>query len=269
MVESISQPVQNLQEVSLIHCVWRSSSYGPDQQAADQPVCPSTVAANSSFVPHAPFETISGAKVATPEECIAICCVAPNCTEWIHTTSFGPDDLVGGDVAANGCTVGEPCCQLHACETDRQKGCHHNIHPRSSKITSGRPTPFKLQFAGVFGDDMILQRAPSSAAIYGMALPNQEVLVRIVASHSGQADSTSAAAVELRDRASATGAWVVRLPAHDAGGNYTISLSCPECPGTIEMATISRVSFGDVWLCSGRETRIAFAYLWRPLWHWH
>jgi hypothetical protein len=197
-------------------------------------------------VPHAPFETITGAKAATPQECIAICCAAPNCTEWIHTTSFGPDDLAGGDVAADGCAIGEPCCQLHACATDQQKGCHHNIHPRSSKITSGRTTPFKLQFAGVFGDDMILQRAPSSAAIYGMALPNQEVLVRVVASHSGQA-------VEMRDRASATGAWVVRLPAHDAGGNYTIHLSCPECPGAVEMATISRVSFGDVWLCSGRE----------------
>jgi hypothetical protein len=216
--------------------------------AEPAPVCPSTIDVNSSFVPHAPFQTIVGAKVATPKDCIAICCDVPNCTEWIHSTSFGYDDLAGSrdSVASNGCTGGEPCCQLHACDTDRQKGCHHNIHPHSAKITSGRPTPFKLQFAGVFGDDMILQRAPSSATIYGMALPNHEVLIRVTASQSNQGDSTSAEDVELRDRASATGAWAVRLPAHDAGGSYTIQLSCPECPGTAEMATIERVSFGDV-----------------------
>ena len=106
---------------------------------------------------------------------------------------------------------------------------------------------------------MILQRAPSSATVYGMALPNHEVLVRIVPSQSGQADSTGAGVVELRDRASATGAWAVRLPAYDVGGSYTIHLSCPDCPGAVEEATISRVSFGDVWVCSGRATNTTIA----------
>eukprot|EP01046_Picozoa_sp_COSAG06_P080041 COSAG06_NODE_27390_length_594_cov_0.935354_1_plen_61_part_10 len=34
--------------------------------AEPAPVCPSTIDVNSSFVPHAPFQTVVGAKVATP-----------------------------------------------------------------------------------------------------------------------------------------------------------------------------------------------------------
>ena len=54
-----------------------------------QPVaCPSSVVYNSSFVPHVPLATVVGDKVATTEDCIALCCNTANCSEWIHTTEY-------------------------------------------------------------------------------------------------------------------------------------------------------------------------------------
>ena len=45
-----------------------------------EPACPSTVNANSSFVPKSPFASVVGPKAATPVDCIAICCVTTNCS---------------------------------------------------------------------------------------------------------------------------------------------------------------------------------------------
>ena len=217
--------------------------------------CPSTIVNDSSFIPRPPLVTVAGASVATPSDCISLCCDHDNCTEWIHTTDFEPHatGTTVVDQRPGGCVIGEPCCQLHSCPNDKAKGCHHNIHPHNQSITSGRTTQYKLQFAGVFSNNMVLQREPSSASIYGIAVPKTAVQVRLiegvapvstVATHSSPLD----------------GSWQVLLPAMPAGGNYSIQISSPKSPRSPVQVEITNITFGDVWICSGRNLGLPLCY---------
>jgi hypothetical protein len=224
-------------------------------------VCPSSIVANSSFIPRPPLATVTGAQVATTEDCIALCCNTANCTEWIHTTEFKVETDATAAVASTreqraeqrpgACVAGEPCCLLHSCLSDGDKGCHHNHSPREANITSGRPVPFKLQFAGVFSSNMVLQRAPASARIYGMAYPGKQIQLRVV-SESGPA-GPSPPPLQFAAHASINGSWSVQLPPRPAGGNFSFYLSCPTCKDPSAAASMTSVTYGEVWICSGQS----------------
>eukprot|EP00696_Hemimastix_kukwesjijk_P000796 gnl/Hemi2/11047_TR3794_c0_g1_i1.p1 gnl/Hemi2/11047_TR3794_c0_g1~~gnl/Hemi2/11047_TR3794_c0_g1_i1.p1 ORF type:complete len:546 (+),score=199.46 gnl/Hemi2/11047_TR3794_c0_g1_i1:123-1640(+) len=84
---------------------------------------------------------------------------------------------------------------------------------------------------------MVLQRAPQAANIWGLADASAKLQVDF---NGAKLDAT----------ADATGAWLVALPATNAGGPYTISVTNL---GTQETASLSNVLFGDVWICSGQS----------------
>lgn len=114
-------------------------------------------------------------------------------------------------------------------------------------------------FSGVFTDHAVLQRAPQKAALYG-----------VVIDHSGALSETTAVAVTLSDATTSKtynmtaqhielvnntyARWKAVLEPMAAGGNYTITASCPKCSGNAtNSSSLKDIVFGDVWFCSGQS----------------
>jgi sialate O-acetylesterase len=91
------------------------------------------------------------------------------------------------------------------------------------------------EFAGVFGDGMVLQR-DRPIAIWGTAAPREEVTVTL-------ADAVESAETD------ATGRWKVVLPAMTAGGPHEVTLEVADGPAL----SLEDVLVGDLWLCSGQS----------------
>eukprot|EP00756_Hemistasia_phaeocysticola_P019183 Hpha_TRINITY_DN15643_c1_g9::TRINITY_DN15643_c1_g9_i1::g.101267::m.101267/K05970/SIAE; sialate O-acetylesterase len=144
-------------------------------------------------------------------------------------------------------------------------------------------------FYQTLGDNMVLQRGPGRAAVYGVLGPNattprehtSKVTVTVTKwTAAGPGESYSIPA-ETDTVHQATGpqfagmgadtpgpwaTWKALLRAEDAGGNYSITVTCDSCAGTIldpalATATIVNVTFGDVWHCSGQSN------MWLPVSH--
>jgi sialate O-acetylesterase len=85
----------------------------------------------------------------------------------------------------------------------------------------------------LFSDNAVLQR-DREVPVWGWTTPGADV-------------SVSIAGRTLKGKAGSDGKWMVRLPAHAAGGPYTMSVSGPES------VTLKNVLYGDVWLASGQS----------------
>ena len=89
-----------------------------------------------------------------------------------------------------------------------------------------------------FDSNMVLQRAPQSAVIYGStAQPGETVTVSL--SGGGSWHGTAAA----------NGSWAVTLDPQQAGAGKTITVST----NSGNSQTLKNVAFGDVVLCSGQS----------------
>ena len=86
----------------------------------------------------------------------------------------------------------------------------------------------------LFQDHAVLQR-DAPIRVWGRAAPNERLAVAL-----------DQASVEVR--AAADGAWNATLPAHAAGGPYSLTVT-----GASASQTIRDVLVGDVWLCSGQS----------------
>ncbi|GHT18721.1 9-O-acetylesterase [Bacteroidia bacterium] len=91
----------------------------------------------------------------------------------------------------------------------------------------------QVRLPRLVSDNMILQR-DTPARIWGWAAPNENVTVNF-----NRKDYKTVA-----DKA---GNWLVILPAQQAGGNFSLKISASNT------LTVSNVTFGDVWLCSGQS----------------
>ena len=93
-----------------------------------------------------------------------------------------------------------------------------------------------LTLSNVFTSGMVLQREPASARIWG----------------NGPVGSAVSVAVDSEDAVSTTcdasGYWIVALPPHSAGLGHVLVIT-----GEGGSLTLSDVSFGDVYLCSGQS----------------
>ena len=94
----------------------------------------------------------------------------------------------------------------------------------------------------MFQNNMVLQREPTSAVIWGFGDLGAEVTVNI----GNEVYSTSV--VENLD----TFIWKVNLNPQSPGGPHTIKATQTNEIGT-KSVEISNVLFGDVWLCSGQS----------------
>ena len=111
------------------------------------------------------------------------------------------------------------------------------------KSINEKNTPFTL--ASYYSDNMVLQRAPYHAIIWGFAQTNSIVGSVIL----GKFYTTTAVQVEW----STSYVWTLKLdpiPASDTPINIQLTETRPD--GTSSL-TINNVLFGDVWICSGQS----------------
>lgn len=102
----------------------------------------------------------------------------------------------------------------------------------TSAAQSAAPTPLRL--AGVFGDNMVLQRG-AHLPVWGWAPPGSRVTVRFLGSRAVA-------------KAGDDGRWRAKLGSQQPGGPFELSV---ECEAT--SLTLHNVMVGDVWLCSGQS----------------
>ena len=114
----------------------------------------------------------------------------------------------------------------------------------------------RILFSAVFSDDMVLQRAPQQAAIFGTATPGASVTVSMMGPNK-YAWTSAPAPVSTDADATVGGTWKVILPARSAGFGYSVAAACSGCPKTT-VVSITGVGFGDVSGCAG-----ALSYLTR------
>jgi hypothetical protein len=133
-----------------------------------------------------------------------------------------------------------------------------------------------------FDSDMVLQRAPAKAAVYGQmvaATPGADASVAVTVSMANGSSYTVDAHIAPSKTtysmpgwgcsmgkchlgwignagvANYTTTWKAYLKAAPAGGEYTITAVCTGCnvgPG-LSSSSIRRVTFGDVYFCSGQS----------------
>ena len=91
-----------------------------------------------------------------------------------------------------------------------------------------------LEMSEIFGDHMVLQRAPLRAKLFGEASPHTDVSCTI--------DGSAALVVQ----ADSTGRFVCELPPYALSWNRTATVT-----GDAQTLTFNDVAFGDVVLCLG------------------
>ena len=162
---------------------------------------------------------------------------------------------------------------------------------RASPSSPAPPTPKPLVFGfdAAFGDNMLLQRAPAKAAVYGFLDYGASIagaVVRVTLTPDSGAPTTVVAALNATAQTfgpdwgvrpcascpdinnpfnpffSPLASWKALLPPMPAGGNFTITASCEGCLAAFpSTASISNVAFGDFWYCTGQSN------MWLPVLH--
>ena len=107
-------------------------------------------------------------------------------------------------------------------------------------VSAGAPITFG--FSAGITSDMVLQRAPAKAAVYGIAPQGAEVSIAVAGD-----DSYTVQAETLN------GAFKAFLHPAKAGGVYTITATCTSGCTDEHPQTLERVTFGDVFFCSGQS----------------
>merc|ERR1719408_196331 len=99
----------------------------------------------------------------------------------------------------------------------------------------------KSFLSSTLGSNMVLQRAPQKAVVWGFTQPGATV-------DTSFAKTTSPKPTPLSTTADANGVWRQELPATEASEQiYSLSFSS----STGETAQMENVLFGDVYLCGG------------------
>ncbi len=144
------------------------------------------------------------------------------------------------------------------------------------------PPPPEIVFSydAVFGSNMVLQRAPAKAAIYGYLQPGATGAVVTVTTAGGAPVATVTASVNATVQPFGAGfgvrpcpkevcppydmepftpfafplpTWKALLPPMPAGGDFVVTTTCVGCPTPAAPLVIVNVTFGDVWFCSGQS----------------
>jgi len=152
-------------------------------------------------------------------------------------------------------------------------------------IATDQTTP-KLSFSAGFSDDSVLQRSAfKGARIYGFATTNTKDITVSFSSDISSVMSTFVAAYSVPAEISAwvdtsgcnaTGCidpgtpispnhgnftWMAELQPHaSAGGAYLITVSMGGRGGVNESISLERVTYGDVYFCSGQSNMALETY---------
>ena len=113
------------------------------------------------------------------------------------------------------------------------------LSPLFLALTAGVASAVPCHLSNVFGDHMVLQRAPAAPLLWGFA-------------NVGVSVKTTFAGVDYTSTADASGVWRQALPPQQAspltGMGATINMTC----SSGEQFGIADVLFGEVMLCGGQ-----------------
>jgi sialate O-acetylesterase len=124
------------------------------------------------------------------------------------------------------------------------------------------PPNTTLRVSSVYGDSMVMQRAPSRSFLWGHSKPANTVTVRVLT-------STAAVAASASSSCDTDGVWSVSLPPVQPSSPYavfsieltSVTSSGAEYPANEPLndtLVLSDILFGDVWLCTG-QSNMAFS----------
>jgi hypothetical protein len=105
----------------------------------------------------------------------------------------------------------------------------------------------QLSLSAGFSDDMVLQRAPAKAAVYGFAGAGP-VSVRVTGTDGAGAAVEYVVAAQPR----ADGTFKAFLSPHVAGGSFTLTATAAASGSSV---VLRRITFGDIYVCSGQVSR--------------
>ena len=109
-----------------------------------------------------------------------------------------------------------------------------------------------LQFNSTLGSHMVLQQSPAKAALNGTVQTSgggvAATIELTLSPSSGGAPVQTATATSTGG-----GLWQALLTPMQAGGNYSITANCTQGCAANTTTTITDVTFGDVWYCSGQS----------------
>jgi hypothetical protein len=156
--------------------------------------------------------------------------------------------------------------------------------------SASQPAPEVLfSFDAGFGSNMVLQRGPGQAAVYGfLDLPASQngATVNVTVTQAGDTTPLFSVLATINVTQQPFGpdwgvrpcpscqaiagpfnpwnmplpTWKALLPPMAAGGNYSVWASCTGCNSTSTI-NITNVTFGDVWYCTGQSN------MWLPVLH--
>lgn len=162
--------------------------------------------------------------------CQALCDQTPSCT------AINAIDT-GGACALRAC----PCGQKLA-----PGGSNNKFHAYIRTSCNDGRAP--ARFANIFQSDMVLQRAPEQARLFGTAAPLANLTLMITL------PKRESSILETNIQADSTGRWAYNLPATGAGGPYNLQVAPKGIPNAGQ--TLSGVLFGDVIICSGQSNMV-------------
>ena len=103
------------------------------------------------------------------------------------------------------------------------------------------PKPQGIAFFAGFSDYAVLQRGPGRAAVYGSLGPGGTGATVQLSSSGGAAEGSSEEPVLVEATATPDGRWKALLPAHPAGGDYTLTATCHGCTTEPKTAALRHV----------------------------
>jgi hypothetical protein len=115
------------------------------------------------------------------------------------------------------------------------------------------PPPAGIGFNVSFGDDMVLQQGPAKACLTGtIGAGGTGASIKVESSDGGSIASYVVTATVKDAITPGFMLWKACLEPHAAGGEVKLIATCTGCYNTTA-ATISQVTFGDVWYCGGQS----------------
>ena len=128
----------------------------------------------------------------------------------------------------------------------------------SPNASAGGLPPMPATFSGVFDDNMVLQRAPSRAAVFGTAsnFTSQPTaaIVTVEVTIADEFTGELLASKAYNAAVAGDGSWKVLLEAAEAGGDVSITCACTTgCVNSSVGGHIQNATFGDVYFCSGQS----------------
>ena len=104
------------------------------------------------------------------------------------------------------------------------------------------PKPEGISFFAGFSDYAVLQRGPGRAAVYGSLGPGGTgAAVQLTSSGGAAEGSSESEPVLVEATATPDGRWKALLPAHPAGGDYTLTATCHGCTAEPKTAALHHV----------------------------